>query len=77
MQSHALNVLNSKKGKSKKLRDKHSAAASADQSGSGAAALVSDVSDGTEEGEGVTQEPGDADGAVSLAAEAGVEGKEA
>ena len=63
-----MNVLNNKKRKSKK-QDKLKAAASADQSGGGVAVLASDVSDGTDEAEGVTQECGN-EGALHLAADA-------
>ncbi len=71
-QSQALNVLNNKKGRAKK-RDKHVAKVPADQSESGAAAVLSDASDGTEEAEVVALESGE----NAQGADAGTELKDA
>jgi len=76
-QSQALNVLNNKKGRAKK-RNKHVANVPADQSESGAAAPLSDASDGTEEAEVVALESGEnASGAESQGADASAELKDA
>jgi hypothetical protein len=75
-QSQALNVLNNKKGRAKK-RDKHVAEIPADHSESGAAAALSDASDGTDEAVVVALESGEnAAGGESQGADAGTELKE-
>ncbi len=74
-QSHALNVLNNKKGRDNK-RDKHGATPLADQCGSAAPrVLASDVSDGTEEAEHAADDPAGVQlrGALAYAADADVD----
>ncbi len=69
-------MLKNKKGRTSKKQDKNIAAASGDQSGLGASALVSDISDGTDEAEVVAHESSFAEGARLQAAAADVELRE-